>query len=232
MDTNVYFDYIDTNGIIKKAEVLCCFELEKYSKQYALCAIPSDDGFDLCAFIISEKGNEVSMEDIEDDEEYREVSRYVNELTEDLDDDNESEILGKQDNYGQDNEDSEYDSKMLNDKTYYQIILNDLLSKVEKTTSFPKIDILTGELKDKKLQKRYLKAISCYGEIINNELPLLLCDETIASSGKKGFVLFSNCIFTSYSKYQRIRLTDINNVITEDLLVKLIMHNGEYVARN
>lgn len=64
---DVFFDYIDQDGIVKKAEVLTLFSLEGSEKQYALCSIPANDGdFDITAFIVNNLGNNtVSLDDIE-----------------------------------------------------------------------------------------------------------------------------------------------------------------------
>ena len=70
-DEEVFFDYVDENGTIKKAEVLTLFSLEGSDKQYAMCSLPADDGnFDITAFIVNTlPDNTVSLDDIESEEE-------------------------------------------------------------------------------------------------------------------------------------------------------------------
>lgn len=81
---DVFFDYIDQDGIVKKAEVLTLFSLEGSEKQYALCSIPANDGdFDITAFIVNNLGNNtVSLDDIENPEEMKNVIEAVNAIME------------------------------------------------------------------------------------------------------------------------------------------------------
>ena len=81
---DVFFDYIDQDGIVKKAEVLTLFSLEGSEKQYAVCSIPAADGnFDITAFIVNNLGhNTVSLDDIEDPKEMQNVTEAVNAILE------------------------------------------------------------------------------------------------------------------------------------------------------
>lgn len=81
---DVFFDYIDQDGIVKKAEVLTLFSLEGSEKQYAICSIPANDGnFDITAFIVNNLGNNtVSLDDIENPEEMKNVIEAVNAIME------------------------------------------------------------------------------------------------------------------------------------------------------
>lgn len=81
---DVFFDYIDQDRIVKKAEVLTLFSLEGSEKQYAICSIPANDGnFDITAFIVNNLGNNtVSLDDIENPEEMKNVIEAVNAIME------------------------------------------------------------------------------------------------------------------------------------------------------
>lgn len=83
-DEDVFFDYVDANGTIKKAEVLTLFSLEGSDKQYAMCSLPADDGnFDITAFIVNTlPDNTVSLDDIESEEELNLVTEAVNAIME------------------------------------------------------------------------------------------------------------------------------------------------------
>lgn len=81
----VLFDYIDENGVVKKAEIISLFTLEENKdKKYAICSIPTDDdNFDITAFIVNDLGNNtISLDDIIDEEEFDKVSKVVNEIME------------------------------------------------------------------------------------------------------------------------------------------------------
>lgn len=81
---DVFFDYIDQDGIVKRAEILTLFSLEGSEKQYAICSIPANDGnFDITAFIVNNLGNNtVSLDDIENPEEMKSVTEAVNAIME------------------------------------------------------------------------------------------------------------------------------------------------------
>ncbi len=78
----ILFDYVDENGVSKKAEVLTFFKLDGNDKQYALCSIPANDGnYDVTAFIVNDLNDgTLSFDDIESDEEFAQVSALVNEM--------------------------------------------------------------------------------------------------------------------------------------------------------
>ena len=81
----IFFDYIDSKGGVKKAEVISLFTLEEYKdKQYAICSIPNDDeNFDIAVYIVNDLGNNtVSFDDIESDEEFERVKEVVAEIME------------------------------------------------------------------------------------------------------------------------------------------------------
>lgn len=74
-EEDILFNYVDSNGNVKKAEVLTLFTLEGRDHEYALCSIPADDGnFDIMTFIVNENPDgEVSFDDITDPNELEEV---------------------------------------------------------------------------------------------------------------------------------------------------------------
>ena len=75
MEEDILFNYVDSNGNVKKAEVLTLFTLEGRDHEYALCSIPADDGnFDIMTFIVNENPDgEVSFDDITDPNELEDV---------------------------------------------------------------------------------------------------------------------------------------------------------------
>lgn len=81
---DVFFDYIDQDGIVQRAEVLTLFSLEDSARKYAICSIPAKDGnFDITAFLVNNLGdNTVSLDDIEDPEEISKVTEAVNAILE------------------------------------------------------------------------------------------------------------------------------------------------------
>ena len=81
---DVFFDYIDASGVVKKAEIFTVFTIEGSDKQYAACSIPTDDGnFDITAYIVNDLGNDtISLDDIESDEEFDRVSEVIKDLME------------------------------------------------------------------------------------------------------------------------------------------------------
>ena len=81
---NIFFDYIDASGVVKKAKILTVFTIDGSDKQYAACSIPTDDGnFDITAYIVNDLGNDtISLDDIESDEEFDRVSEVIKDLME------------------------------------------------------------------------------------------------------------------------------------------------------
>ena len=81
-EENVYFDYIEADGTVKKAEVLTLFTLDGGEKRYALCSVPNADGnFDIMTFIVNEnENNEVSFDDILDEKEMTDVTEAANHI--------------------------------------------------------------------------------------------------------------------------------------------------------
>ena len=81
---DIFFDYIDASGVVKKAEILTVFTIDGSDKQYAACSIPTDDGnFDITAYIVNDLGNDtISLDDIESDEEFDRVSEVIKDLME------------------------------------------------------------------------------------------------------------------------------------------------------
>ena len=79
---SIFFDYVDDNGIQKKAEVLTLFRIEGKDKYYAMCSIPTDDGnYDITAFIVNTTfPNVVSFDDITDEEELNMAAKVVTEI--------------------------------------------------------------------------------------------------------------------------------------------------------
>ena len=80
-DKDIFFDYVDTDGTLKKAEVLTLFNVEGYDKTYAMCSIPSIDGnYEITAFIVNDKNPDgsISFDDIVDQTELSVVTKSVN----------------------------------------------------------------------------------------------------------------------------------------------------------
>lgn len=79
---NIYFDYVDANGVSKKAEVLTLFTLEGETKEYALCSIPQEgDNYDITVFIVNNiSPDEVSFDDITDPTELANVTEAAKQI--------------------------------------------------------------------------------------------------------------------------------------------------------
>ena len=82
VEENIYFDYIDLNGSLKKAEVLTLFTLDGGEKKYALCSVPTTEGnFDIMTFIVNESNPEaISFDDILDEKELSDVTEAANHI--------------------------------------------------------------------------------------------------------------------------------------------------------
>lgn len=79
----IYFSYIDEEGE-KQAEVLTLFNINGYDKDYALCSVPmKNKSYNIMAFIVNESiPGTVQFDDIEDPEEFAQVSDAVKKLLE------------------------------------------------------------------------------------------------------------------------------------------------------
>lgn len=226
MNDDVFFDFIDSNGQIKKGEVLCLFELKNYNKEYALCSIPTNDGdFDITAFIVNKVNNEVSFEDIVDSDELNDVVCTIEELF--------AKNKCSTDSYTDEKIQSSSESlnfynTVLENQTAYFRALNSVLQKLKNIAFCPSIDLLldSSEPKNSKSRKKYINALNCYCRKVENGLPILLCDETIIGNGKKGFVLNTNCIYCSQYKYLAFDINDIINIVANNGCINLVKADG------
>lgn len=77
-EEDIFFDYQGPDGKLRKAEVLTLFRVDGYQKEYALCSIPTDDeNFEITAFIVNSQEDGFSFDDIEDKQEFEDVSNVV-----------------------------------------------------------------------------------------------------------------------------------------------------------